>query len=71
MDMYVNGGSLFKQRNPTVTLRTPEKLQLARAKCCNPEILTTWYEEFEVFLKEYHLFDKPIIAWWALIEKAT
>ncbi len=32
--------SLFKKRNPTVTLRTPEKLQLARAKCCTPEILT-------------------------------
>ena len=55
--------SLFKKRNPTVTLRTPEKLQLARAKCCTPEILTIWYNEFEAFLKEHGLLDKAHCIW--------
>ena len=66
---FVNGRpgrkwwSLFKERNPRVCLRTPEKLQLARAKCCTPEILSTWYSEFKMFLEKYNLLNKAAHIW--------
>lgn len=66
---FVNGRpgrkwwSLFKKRNPRVSLRTPEKLQLARAKCCTPEILATWYREFKCFLEERGLLNKGAQIW--------
>ena len=42
--------ALFKKRHPEISLRTPEKLQLARAKCCTPEVQGAWYEGFREFL---------------------
>ena len=53
---FVNGRpgrkwwSLFRKRHPEITLRTPEKLQLTRVKCCTPEILGAW----ESSLKHAH-----------------
>ena len=44
---------LFRKRQPEITLRTPEKLQLARAKCCTPEILGAWFKEFGEFLEAH------------------
>ena len=47
--------ALFKKRHPKVTLCVPEKLQLARAKCCTPEILRAQYNNFETFVESYSL----------------
>ena len=55
--------SLFRKRNKLVTLRTPEKLQLARAKCCTPEVLQIWYDLFKAFLEEHNLLNKPQHLW--------
>ena len=35
--------TLFKKRHPEVSLRIPEQLQVARAKCCTPETLQAWF----------------------------
>ena len=55
--------ALFKKRHPEISLRTPERLQLARAKCCTPEVLGTWYEEFGEFLKTYLLMNEANCIW--------
>lgn len=54
---------LFKQRNPEVTLRVPEKLQLARARCCTPEILRAWFNDFQTFLKAHSLLNRSEYIW--------
>ena len=55
--------ALFKKRHPEISLRTSEKLQLARAKCCTPEVLGAWYEEFGKFLKTYSLMNEADCIW--------
>ena len=55
--------ALFKKRHPEISLCTPEKLQLARAKCCTPEVLGAWYEEFGEFLKTYSLMNEADRIW--------
>ena len=53
----------FKKRHPEISLHTPERLQLARAKCCIPEVLGAWYEEFGEFLKTYSLMNEADRIW--------
>ena len=66
---FVNGrpgrkwSSLFRKRHPEITLRTPEKLQLARAKCCTLEILGAWFKEFGEFLEARSLLNKAECIW--------
>ena len=66
---FVNGRrgckwwSLFRKRHPEITLCTPEKLQLARAKCCTPEILGAWFKEFGEFLEAQSLLNKAECIW--------
>ena len=55
--------SLFRKRHPEITLRTPEKLQLARAKCCTPEILGAWFKEFGEFLEARSSLNKAECIW--------
>ena len=66
---FVNGRpgrkwwSLFRKRHPEITLRTPEKPQLARAKCCTPEILGAWFKQFGEFLEAHSLLNKAEYIW--------
>ena len=46
---------LFHQRNPEVSLRIPEPLQLARAKSCTPEAIAMWFRDFGQFLDVHGL----------------
>ena len=66
---FVNGRpgrkwwELFKKRHPEITLRSPEKLQLARARCCTPEVISAWYGDFHKFLEEHSLVNKAGYIW--------
>ena len=50
---------LFKKRHPALTLRLSEHLQLSRARCCTPETLARWFNDFELFLAEHNVKDSP------------
>ena len=55
--------SLFRKRHSEITLRTPEKLQLARVKCCTPEIWGAWFKEVGEFLEAHSLLNKAEYIW--------
>ena len=55
--------ALFKNRHPEITLRVPEKLQLARVKCSTPEILGAWYKDFGDFLEAHSLLNRAEYIW--------
>ena len=52
----------FLRRHPTITMRTPEPLQLARAKACTKEGIKKWYVAFEQFL-QVHSVSEPSSIW--------
>ena len=47
--------SLFMKRHPSITLRSPEHLQLSQVRCCTPEALDEWYAGFNQFLMTHGL----------------
>ena len=49
----------FCHRHPTVTLRTPAHLSLARAKASDSEVLSRYFDMLEDTLCESCLLDKP------------
>ena len=55
--------SLFLKRHPTISLRSAEHLQLSRVQCCTPEALDEWYHNFDQFLQQHDLKDKPHLIW--------
>ena len=54
---------LFKQRHPELSLRSPELLQIAHAKCSTPEVIEAWFIEFEQFLMIDGVKDRPSQIW--------
>lgn len=54
---------LFKNRHPEISLRKPEHLQLSRAKCCTPHIISVWFKDFEQFLLSHNLMNKSDRIW--------
>jgi len=54
---------LFKQRHPEISLRKPEHLQLARAKCCTSDVIQSWFTTFEQFLLLHKFKDKANRIW--------
>ena len=52
----------FLRRHPSVVMRTPEPLQLARAKACTEEAIRKWYVEFEQILDVHGVCD-PSSIW--------
>lgn len=53
----------FLKRHPQLSLRTPQALQKCRAKACTPEAMNKWYRDYEQFLIENNLLDKPSRIW--------
>ena len=53
----------FLRRHPELSTRTPQALQMCRAKACSPEAMDKWYCEFEQFLLIHDLLDKPSRIW--------
>ena len=64
---------LFKGRHPELSLRSPELLQIARAKCSTPEIIQAQFIEFEQFLMINGVKNRPfyglhvIKLMWAMV----
>ena len=54
---------LFKQRHPELSLRSPELLQIARAKCSTSEVIQGWFIEFEQFLIMHGVKNSPSQIW--------
>ena len=54
---------LFKKRHPTLSLRTPEHLQLCRVQSCTPEVIKAWFHEYDQFLLTHNLKDCPMNTW--------
>ena len=53
----------FLRRHPQVVMRQPQALQAAHALSCTPQILDRWFAEFEQFLLQHDLLDKPFRIW--------
>lgn len=53
----------FLRRNPQLSIRTPQALQICRAKACSPETMNKWYADYEQFLLVNDLLDKPSRIW--------
>ena len=54
---------LFMQRHPQLSVRMPEALQLARARCCTPEALQVWYSDFDQFSMIHNVKNQPLQIW--------
>lgn len=46
--------------HPDISLHQSESLSTCRAKGCSPEIVQRWFDEFELFLREFDFFDKKL-----------
>ena len=53
----------FLRRHPKLAMRQPQPLEAARAVSCTPAVLDRWFAEFEQFLLQYDLYDKPHRIW--------
>ena len=53
----------FLRRHPKVAMRQPQALQASRASACTAEVLDKWFHEFEQFLLQHDLLDKPNCIW--------
>lgn len=49
----------FMNRHPDLTLRKSQALSIARALSCTPQVLDKWFDEFQAFLEEHNLLNKP------------
>ena len=49
----------FLRRHPNVAMRQPQALQASRARACTAAVLDKWFYEFEQFLLQHDLLDKP------------
>ena len=50
----------FCRRNPSIVLRAPAQLSLARAKASDPEVFEHYFDLLESTLTEYDISDKPM-----------
>ena len=50
----------FCRRNPSIVLRAPAQLSLARAKASDPEVFEHYLDLLESTLTEYDISDKPM-----------
>ena len=51
------------QRHPQLSVRMPEAIQLARARCCTPEALQVWYSDFDQFSMIHNVKKQPLKIW--------
>lgn len=49
----------FLKRNANLSMRKPEALSAARAAGLNEQVLSYWFHQYEIFLKELGIEDNP------------
>ena len=53
----------FLHRHSTVAMRQPQALQASHASACTAQVLDKWFFEFEQFLFQHDLLEKPNRIW--------
>lgn len=51
------------KRHPKLSMRQPGSLPVSRARGCSVEIVDQWFIDFEQFLRDHNLFNKPDRIW--------